>query len=209
MGGLDSAAVTGIVCSNLDSEDPEVQAWATGQLRTQGIPQAITLLLERLDSPLESVRETAREELGSFNFEYMLGLYEHLDLKVCKKAGQLIQKIDADCIPKLVAELTSPMRSRRIRAAHCSLAMGLHLKVVPALLGMLDDEDALVRRTGVEVLGDVPSSESLTALTRLMDDSSPRVREEVARSLDKLSKADFSTSVEQEAGLLQETDVED
>src|SRR5690606_20940434 len=49
-------AVRGILFHSLDSHDEETQAWATSQLRGCGVPEALRLLIERIDSPLPAVR---------------------------------------------------------------------------------------------------------------------------------------------------------
>jgi len=102
---LDDQEVHGILLGSLESDDEDVQAWATGQLRKQKIPEALTMLVERLDSTSAIVRETARGELDSFNLDLMLNMYEHLDPVVCRQAGRLVEKIDPDCISKLTRHL--------------------------------------------------------------------------------------------------------
>jgi HEAT repeat protein len=62
--------------------------------------------------------------------------------------------------------------------------MDLHNEVAGALLVMARDSDNLVRRTAAEVLGKVQSRESIEMLLELTGDSSPRVRETAAASLD-------------------------
>jgi HEAT repeat protein len=182
------ACVRGILFDSLDSEEEDVQAWATGQLRSQGVPEALRLLIERLDSPLAAVREAARGELNSFNLELLLNIFEHLDRKVCLRAGALVQKIDPDCHQKLVAELNNPVRRRRIRAARAAGHLGLAQEVQSCLLVMLSDADSQVRRTAAEVLADLPNAEVVSALTALLNDSSPRVRETAEQSLDAIQK---------------------
>src|SRR5690606_20621406 len=76
-------AVQDIVIDGLYSEDVEVQAWATGQLRSKGIPQAFELLIERLDSPVPEVQEAARTELGDFNLKRLLDLFDQIDRSTC------------------------------------------------------------------------------------------------------------------------------
>jgi HEAT repeat protein len=186
---LDEDEVENIIYSGLEADDEKVQAWATSQLRSQHIPEAVSLLLARLDSPLESVRDVARNELGSFNVQFMLDYYEHLSPEAARRAGALIQKIESDCAAKLAAELANPVLRRRIRAARAALAMGMHTKVVPSLLAMLDDEDQLSRRTGIEILGHVPTREVAASLQLLLEDPSPRVRDDAARALGKLQRA--------------------
>jgi hypothetical protein len=182
------ACVRGILFDSLDSEEEDVQAWATSQLRAQGVPEALRLLIERLDSPLPAVREAARGELQSFNLDLLLNIFEHLDPKVCLRAGALVQKIDPDCHQKLVAELNNPIRRRRIRAARAASRLGLAHEVESCLLVMLSDADTQVRRTAAEVLSDIPHADVVAALAPLLNDSSPRVREAAERSLAEIQK---------------------
>jgi HEAT repeat protein len=184
----DPACVRGILFDSLDSEDEDVQAWATTQLRGQGIPEALRLLIERLDSPLAAVREAARGELHSFNLDLLMNIFDQLDPSVCRRAGALVQKIDRDCHQKLVAELNNPVRRRRIRAARAARQLGLAREVQACLLVMLADADTHVRRTAAEVLGDIPNAEVVAGLAALLNDSSPRVRDAAERSLEEIRR---------------------
>jgi hypothetical protein len=56
----DEKAVKTALYQNLESQDESAQAWATGQLRAHGIPEAVQLLVSRLDSPIESSRSRTR-----------------------------------------------------------------------------------------------------------------------------------------------------
>jgi len=182
-------SVRGILFGSLDSKDEVVQVWATSQLRSQGVPEAIRLLIERLDSPLPAVREAAREELASFDLSLVLNLFEQLDRNVCLRVGALIRKIDPSCTQKLLEELKQPIRSRRIRAAQAAEALGLAPDVERGLLAMLSDEDSLVRRIAAELLVCVPSPEVIVGLTALLQDSSPRVRDAAERSLADIGRS--------------------
>jgi hypothetical protein len=190
----DPNCVRGILFDSLDSDEEGVQAWATSQLRAQGVPEALRLLIERLDSPLVAVREAAREELDSFNLELLLDIFDHLDPAVCLRAGALMQKIDPDCHQKLVAELSHPVQRRRIRAARAARRLGLAHEVQPSLLAMLSDADTQVRRTAAEVLADVPNAEVVAGLSALLTDSSPRVRETAEQSLAEIQQRGLQPS---------------
>ncbi len=180
---LDDSAVEHIIFNSLISDDEEIQAWATSQLREQKIPETFSLLIERLDSELPAVREAAREELSSFDIETMLGLFDHLDPETCRRAGEIILKIDPECPEKLSRKLAAPIRRKRIRAARACRSMGLHEHVIPALLAMLEDSESLVRRTGLEVLEGVCVPEVVAAVQLLTEDPSPRVRETAEKTL--------------------------
>lgn len=201
MAFLEEQTVQEIIFESLDSEDEDAQAWATGQLRARGIPEALTLLIERLDSPLESVRAAARKELKSFNLDFILKVFEHLDPLICLKAGELIQKIQPDCVRRLEEELVAPLRHRRMRAVRATQAMGFQRKVMPTLRALVVDDDSLIRRTLAEMLADVPAAESIETLQQLQDDSSPRVREMAAKSLEKLKHFQLNERIEQETSL--------
>lgn len=182
---LDNEAVQGILEEGLESEDADVQAWATTQIRPHAIPNAMAMLVERLDSPLPAVREAAQQELSDFSLERLLDLFEHLDHEACRRAGVLLRKIDPYCTRKLDRELSHAVRRRRIRAARATHAFGLAGEVAPALLVMLDDDDALVRRTAVEVLADVGVVEIQEVLIDRLKDDSPRVRDAAKKSLER------------------------
>jgi HEAT repeat protein len=189
-------SVRQILFEHLESPDEAVQAWATSQLRSKGVPEAIRLLIERLDSPLAAVREAARGELNSFNLELVLSIFEHLDRTICQRAGALVRKIDANCSQKLLAELASPIRHRRIRAARAAQALGLARDVESGLLSMLSDADALVRRTAAEVLVCVPTPEVVARLGELLEDVSPRVREAVEHSLLEIQRTGLENGLQ-------------
>lgn len=182
-------SVRGILFGSLDSENEDVQVWATSQLRAQGVPEAIRLLIERLDSPLPAVQEAAREELASFDLSTVLNLFEHLDRNVCLRVGALMRKIDPTCTQKLSDELNQPIRRRRIRAARAAEALGLAPDVERGLLAMLSDEDSIVRRIAAELLVCVPTPEVIVGLTSLSQDSSPRVRDAAERSLAQMGRS--------------------
>lgn len=191
---LDGEAVKGILVDGLESDDAEVQAWATSQIRPHSMPNAMAMLVERLDSPLPAVREAAQQELADFSIERLLDLFEHLDHEACRRAGLLIRKIDPNCLRKLDRELSHAVRRRKIRAARAAHAFGMGPDLAPGLLVLLDDDDPLVRRTAVEVLADVPMIEIREVLADRLGDDSPRVRDAARKSLERWMESFATTS---------------
>jgi hypothetical protein len=182
-------SVRGILFGSLDSENEDIQVWATSQLRSQGVPDSIRLLIERLDNPSAAVREAARGELASFDLSLVLNLFEHLDRDLCLRVGSLIRKTDPGCVQKLMDELNQPIRRRRIRAARAAEALGLAPDVERGLLAMLSDGDSIVRRIAAELLVCIPSPEVIVGLTALLQDPSPRVRDAAERSLGEIGRS--------------------
>jgi HEAT repeat protein len=180
---LEEDKVQEVVLGGLSSDQPGVQAWATSQLRAREVPHCFELLVERLDSPYTEVREAARQELQDFGVARLLETFTEIDPARHTAVGRLLLKIDPHAVQRLVAEMEQPIRRKRIRAARCALALGLHRDTVDGLAKMLLDSDVLVRRTAVEVLALIDSPRSTELLATLVDDPSPRVREEIRKAL--------------------------
>jgi len=180
---LDSETVQEIVCDSLESEDPEVQAWATKQLRSQHVPDALQKLIDQLDNPSVSVQEVARQELHGFDLECLLSRQEVLSPRARGNASRLLEKVDPGYLTKLVNELHNPIRRRRLRAIRGTLAFGWNVEVTDELLGLLQDDDTLIRRAAVEVLAPVHPADVISALAALKNDPSERVRDTVEKTL--------------------------
>jgi HEAT repeat protein len=180
---LEDSRVQDVVLDSLTSEQPGVQAWATSQLRARDVPNCFELLVERLDSNFAEVREVARKELQDFDLQRVLEMFTEIDPARCQAVGRLMCKIDADAIQRLILEMDQPVRRKRIRAARCALALGLHVETLEGLLRMLQDSDMLVRRTAVEVLAYIPGQRAREALLATLEDPSPRIREDLRRAL--------------------------
>jgi HEAT repeat protein len=184
---LEDDKVQEVVLESLESEEPNVQAWATSQLRIWEIPNAMELLVQRLDSPIPEVQEAARAELAGFDIYRAIEIFDHLDSGLQAAVGRLVRKIDPQTIPKLKEQMQDAIRRKRIRAARAALAMKLHVDVVDALLLMARDSDNLVRRTAAEVLGRISTREAVEMLFELTRDDSPRVRDAAVSALNQLN----------------------
>jgi hypothetical protein len=180
---VDEEVIQDVVREGLESEDAEVQAWATHQLRPHAIPEAFALLIERLDSPLVSVRDAAREELAGFHAMRVLTLSREMSPDEALRAGQLLIKIDLQAPTTVRRELAHPSRQRRLKTAAAVQKLGLASLFTSAFVAMTDDTDPIVRRCGAEVLATIPQPEAKRALRRLLDDASPRVRDVAAAAL--------------------------
>jgi len=191
---LDTETVKEIVLDGLDSDDPEVQAWATGQLRSQHVPDALQKLIDQLDSPVANVQEVARQELHGFDLDCLLSRFESMSPRARDNAGRLLEKIDPAFLDKLTQEFHHPIRRRRLRAIRAALEFGWHVRVLPALHAMLKDPDNLIRRATVEVLGQIQTGETIALLTEMKNDPSDRVRDTARRALAELSPNESSQS---------------
>ena len=183
LGLLNSDSVRSIVSEELNSTLPQDQAWALRRVRDVDLPDALAVLVEQLDSPHEVVQEAARSQLQGFNVERLLDLLDQMDPQAALRAGILLRKTDPAFAMKLSRELASPVHRRRIRASYGASCCGLQQDVVRGLMALLEDPDPIVRRVGVETLASVNTPVVRRAIGALADDSSPRVREVVAKVL--------------------------
>lgn len=192
---LDFDTTRRILLESLESDDEEVSAWATGQLRSRHVPGAFRLLVERLESPSEAVRNAARDELRGFTIEHLVAIHDRPSPALCRQAGQLIRKIDRECGAKLTAMIAGPVLRQRVAAARAAVRLGLSEEVRGGLLELLKDPDNVVRRLGVELLAEDRSDEVVRALREMTTDASPRVRSAAQRVLDEAEAVGTATSV--------------
>ncbi len=115
-----------LVLKALHDADPQVQAAAVEQLRQRGIPQALIMLVDLLESPHNLVRQAARDSLSEFNFSRFISAFDMLDDEVRRSTGALVKRVDVRAIPLLKQELQNAAGKRRmraLRAARCMLAV--------------------------------------------------------------------------------------
>ena len=176
-----------LVLRLLKDEDALVQATAARQLRHRGIPGALTMLIELVDSPHRQVRAAARESLTEFSFKRFLGAFDMLDDEVRRSTGMLVAKIDPETLPSVRAELESPSTRRRLRGLIVATAIGLARHVEPLALALLYDDDQGVRAEAARLLGECDSETALAALHAALEDSSLAVKEAAADSLQRIA----------------------
>jgi len=179
------AAANNLALETLDDPDPEVQAKLLPQLRQRGIPGALNRLVEMLDSPYGLVRKAARKSLSEFTFQRFLRNFDMLDEEVRRSTGELVRKVDPHTVPQLRAELASPLRTRRLRAAAIARTLDLAVQVESSLLRLLGDEDHLVRAEVAAALGQCRSPASHDALWEASRDRSVIVQEAARKSLQR------------------------
>lgn len=180
---IEEDVVQDVVLQSLHDDDVHIQAWAVHQLRQHAVPEAFSLLIERLDSPNPDVQQAARQELSSFDTEHVLEMADSFSEEEAIAAGRLVQKIDPEVVAKLRRLLAQPIRQKRIRVARQALRLGLQQLTPEAYIAMTDDLDPMVRRTAVAALGQLSNHEASVALRHLCRDPHERVREEAEAAL--------------------------
>lgn len=182
---FNGAEANDLALQALDDPDPAVQARIVGQLRRRSIPNAMSRLLQMVESPHREVREAARENLGEFTFQRYLGAFDMLEEEVCRKTGEMVKKVDPLAIPLLREQLADSARSKRFRAIEMAFAMNLVAEVEDLLAELLRDEDHMLRVQAASALSQTASLFGEALLRRALGDPSEQVREAARRTLDE------------------------
>ncbi len=172
------------VMEALGHEDPQVQAVILPQVRRRSMPGALPRLVEMIDSPHAVVRQAVRECLSEFSFKRFLAAFDMLDDEVRRSTGMLVNKIDPQTVPMLETEMASHLHVRRLRALSIARVIGAVPKLEESILGLLGDEDHLVRAEAAAALSQSMTPDSREALERALQDHSPIVQESARKSLD-------------------------
>lgn len=183
------AEANALAIEALDDDDPEVQAIVLGQLRGRGIAGALGRLVGMLDSAHAVVRRTARRSLAEFTFPGFLATYDLLDDESRRSTGDLVKKVDPQTVPLLRAEMTSRMRTRRLRALAIARTLDLVALAEGSIVRLLEDEDHVVRAEAAAALAAGQSVASYDALGAATSDRSPAVREAAQASLAQRARA--------------------
>lgn len=179
----------------LSDPDPKVQAHVVAQLRPRGIPGALNQLIEHLDSPHEEVRQAARDGLAEFSFSRFIKAIDTLDEDVQRRTGALVKKVDPDTLPRLREEMASRVRSRRLRGLNVAALMDVVPDVEASVIGLLSDEDHLVRLHAAQALAQSSSETAQEALKEAQMDNSHVVQQAAKRSLLEIAQRENSHHV--------------
>lgn len=167
----------------LEDDDPQVQANIVMQLRHRSIPGVLPRLVQCVDSPHAVVRQAVRETLQEFAFDRYIAAFDMLDDEVRHGTGMLVKKIDPQTLPRLKVELDSPARTRRLRGVAVARVIDAVEQLEEVIIGLLQDEDHLVRVEATAALARCTSGASEQALEEALSDSSTTVQEAARKSL--------------------------
>ncbi len=179
-----------LVLAALHDSDPLVQTAVLSHVRQRNLPGAMTRLLELLESNHETVRTATRKCLGDFNCERFLMSFDTLSAESRQSTGALVAKIDLHATSTLKNELASPSRNRRIRAVEAAADLGLVSALEEPLLGLLQENDHLLRARTVEVLRYCNTPRTRQALRERLLDAHPTVQSAAESSLLYLSRSE-------------------
>ena len=142
----------------LPGVDCDGRWWMARALATIQQPQSVMLLNRLLDDPDSDVRACAAMALGELHAisgaEGADVLASHLadeNAHVAEICTVALWRIGASAVPILVRKLQTGSPLERIRAAKALVPIESH-EAIPALIGALDDENAVVTHYAEEAL---------------------------------------------------------
>jgi hypothetical protein len=141
-----------MVLQCLEDRDPSVQLAAVQQLRKRQIPNAMGLLLPKLDSTDSRIAKAVRDEFAEYRFERYLGTFDRLSDPSRTQVGRAIFRIDPKSRTAMIEHLSAPERNHRIRAIRAIRTLRLVDEFLGEALELLDDEDRVVVREAMETL---------------------------------------------------------
>jgi HEAT repeat protein len=172
-----------LVLGALNDPDGGVQAAALRQLRPRRMPNALQLLVGRLDAPSLEVRDAARSSLAEFNFIRYRAMFDLLDEKAARITGVLVRQVDNSARAKLVEELMSPSVSTRLRGIEIAIAMEAAEDVREQLIDLARHENAAVRKEAVTALAHASGPGVVETLESAARDANRSVADAAKRSL--------------------------
>ena len=183
------AEVNHLLLEGVRSGDAAIQAAVAGQLRSRGIPNALALLVELIDSPHEAVRQAARESLSEFRLARFLETYDMLDEETRARTGQLVKRVDPDAVAGLAEQLRSTSRTRRVRGVAMAVAMGAVQELEDELAALLTAEDQYVRAEVLRLLAPCDSPKIRDAVRELLRSESAVVQKAAEEILQSCGEA--------------------
>lgn len=169
---------------------PEAQAAALTHLREKNIPSALAVLIENAASPHAVVRDAVQASLAEFSLDRFINSFDSMSPEGRQQTGDLVKKVDRNCIGKLAVELGKKGRAARLRALDVADVLGLTESLEEQVMELLKDEDHLVRGEAARALGKCSSGASKRALRAALSDVSVTVQQIAAQSLEQLESVD-------------------
>lgn len=181
-----------LALASLKDTDAHVQAAALSQLRHRGIPGALPILLDHVDSPHHIVRQAARASLSEFAFPRYLAAFEMLEPEVARSTGLLVKRIDINTLSLVRQEMQSSSGKRRLRALAVARTIAAVPQLEEAIHELLEDEDHIVRAAAATALAESDSGATRAALEAARHDTSLTVQEAVAASLEQIAARGYA-----------------
>lgn len=185
-----------LVLRALDDDCPLVQAIAVRQLRPRGVPDAVSRVVDFLESPHEVVQDAARASLADFTVERYRASFDEMTDAARTANGELVRLVDPSLPEELRRDLLCPSRARRLRAIEMTIASDSVQMMEHELIESMEDEDHFIRAAAATALGRSRSYACRLALRAALFDRSVAVQQAARESLAKVLSTMDTTGAE-------------
>lgn len=195
LGNIDSAKSVNLLINALNDSQQEVRFNAARALGMLENPEAFDILMEALNSYIETV--SAGMPVGDAGDEQTAQAQLFLEEDSIIGAIIAIGKIKNWRAISLLKRLLEQEKSARIRAS-IIMALGMMAsdKLLPVFQSSLRDDDPRVRANAIEAIEVLKSGSIVGILQPYLDDPSNRVRANVAKAIWKYGDFDVSTTLQ-------------
>lgn len=193
LGNIDSSKAVMLLINALNDSQQEVRFNAAQALGMMENPEAFNILMEALNSYIESGLSPAEEPLTDEPTTQIF-FEEEAIISAILALGKIMNWHAISLLKKLLAQEKSP----RIRASIImSLGMMATDKLMPVFQTALRDEDPRVRANAIEAIESIKSGSIVGIIQPYLDDPSNRVRANVAKAIWKYGDFDVSDTLKQ------------
>jgi HEAT repeat protein len=175
----------------LDDPDEEFQVLATRELLSSHSKHKMRLLTKQLESPFQSVRELAIEEVSRQSLHHFVQAHRGLDEDVRKRAASAVMKMKSEQLAaEIEREFDKASPEERIELLLAATAFAGEQQVGHVIAKFLNSPDKRVRATAVKALGTCGGAAALPNIEPLLKDLDPRVRANAVEVVEELKGAD-------------------
>ncbi len=193
LGNIESSKAVALLIRALNDSQQEVRFNAAQALGMMQNPEALNILLEALNSYIESGLSPAEAPVGEETTQQIF-FEEEAIISAILALGKIMNWQGISLLKKLLAQEKSP----RIRASIImSLGMMASDKLMPVFQSALRDEDPRVRANAIEAIESIKSGSIVGIIQPYLDDPNNRVRANVAKAIWKYGDYDVSETLKQ------------
>ena len=155
---LTGTGANNLLSACLNDSDPLVQLAAIKQIRLRNLPNALAILIGKLNHEDNRIRQAARGLLSEeYSFEKYSRGFDQMDERARTIVGSVIARVDERIGEKIRDYLRTEHRNHRIRAVRIVQSLNRTDEFWEDIAELLRDTDHVVRRTAIEALCSVDS----------------------------------------------------
>lgn len=186
---LTGTGANNLVLACMNDKDPLVQLAAIKQIRMRNLPNALAILVGKLDHSDERIRQAARVLLADeYSFEKYSRGFDQMDERARAIVGSVIARVDERINDKIREYLHAEHRNHRIRAIRIIQSLNRSDEFWEDIAELLTDSDHVIRRTAIDALLHVENDRLVPFLATSTIEGTSRLAHGAIETLDALRR---------------------